>query len=295
MSAGEKLTVALVGAGGRLGMALARAYASEFTVVPFRRAELDLGDLAQLRRTLEPLPFDLLINTAAQTLVDRCETEPEEAFALNAEAPRVLAEICSAKGARLLHVSTDYVFDGEKRAPYTEDDAAEPISVYGASKLEGERRVLAVDPDHLVARVSWVFGPDRPSFIDWVIGQALKEERVAAVADKISAPTYTQDIAAMLRPFFDRALPGGVVHLANAGACSWQEYGQWALDCCRQAGVALRAHRVDAITLAEMKNFVARRPIYTVLSTDRFTRLTKTTPRSWREAVADYVRAHVAV
>ncbi|MFL6528534.1 MAG: dTDP-4-dehydrorhamnose reductase [Chthoniobacterales bacterium] len=289
----ERKRVAVVGAGGRLGAALVREYGRTHEVLAFTRRDLDFADLDGLRRTLAHAEFDVLVNAAAQTLVDRCETEPEEAFAINAEAPRVLAEICSAKGARLIHIGTDYVFDGEAREPYREDDDAKPISVYGESKLEGERRVLAVSDRHIVARVSWVFGPDRPSFVDWIIGQAREKENVSAVADKISTPTYTLDIARMLERFFDLSLGSGVVHIANRGECAWQGYGQWALDCCAAEGIELRARTVDPITLADMKNFIARRPIYTVLSTEKFERLTGHTPRDWRDAVAEYVRDHI--
>ena len=237
--------------------------------------------------------FDVLINCAAQTNVDRCETHPDEAFALNAEAPRVLAEICLTKGARLIHISTDYVFDGSKADPYTEEDEAHPISVYGASKCAGEKLVLAVDSGHLVVRVSWVFGPDRPSFVDWVIAQAREHEKVDAVADKFATPTYTHDIAELLKPLLVSSAPGGLLHLANRGGCSWREYGQWALDCCQAEGIALRAHEVGAITLADMKNFIARRPVHSVLATLKYERLTGETPRDWHEAVAAYVRDDV--
>ena len=286
-----------MGAGGRLGAALLRGYGDEHAVTGFSHAQLDLGNREQLRGTLGALEFDLLINCAAQTNVDRCEKEPEEAFALNAEAPRVLAEVCTAQGARLIHISTDYVFDGAKTTPYTEEDEAKPISVYGQSKLEGERLVLLADAGHLVVRVSWVFGPDRPSFIDWVVQQACAKEAVAAVADKFSAPTYTCDLAALLRPLMASrggANGSGVIHLANRGECSWREYGQWALDCGRAEGLPLRAETVDAISLAEMKQFVARRPVYTVLATEKYERITGQAPRDWRVAVRDYVREHLA-
>jgi dTDP-4-dehydrorhamnose reductase len=292
---GVSRRVAVIGSAGRLGAALAREYAREHEVVGFNRGQLDLADPAQIRRALEAVEVDIVINTAAQTLVDRCETEPEEAFAINADAPALIAEICATKGARLIHISTDYVFDGEKREPYTEDDDANPISVYGESKLRGERGVLAVSPRHVVARVSWVFGPDRPSFIDWLIQQAREKEKVSAVADKFSTPTYTLDIARMVAPFFDFEMPGGIVHVANRGECSWQAYGQWALDCCASEGVALRARTVDAISLSDMKNFIARRPIYTVLSPEKWERLTGAAARDWRDAVADFVRDHVSL
>ncbi len=289
-----KRKIVIIGAGGRLGAALQRIYSSEHAVVGFSHAELDLAATDQLRVTLGALDFDVLINSAAQTNVDRCETHPDEAFQLNSEAPRVMAEICSGKNARLIHVSTDYVFDGDKTGPYTEDDPANPISVYGASKLAGEKNVLAPDSRHVVARVSWVFGPDRPSFIDWAIGEAREKDVVNAVADKFSTPTYTLDLANMLRPLFESgAATSGIIHLTGDGGCSWQEYAQWAVDCCVQAGIPLKARKVGAISLADMKNFVARRPLHTVLATDKYQRLTGHKPRHWRDAVAEYVRDYV--
>ena len=142
--------------------------------------------------------FDVLINAAAFTNVDACETERDRAFRINAEAPGILAEICNEKDAKMIHFSTDYVFDGEKRAPYTEEDQANPISAYGESKLAGEKNVLAADDGHLVVRVSWVFGPDRPSFVDAMIKRAQQDEKIDAISDKFSTPTYTHDIADML-------------------------------------------------------------------------------------------------
>ena len=149
----------MVGAGGRLGAALAREYASPYETIGFTHTQLDLGQPESLRATLAPLHFDLLINAAALTNVDYCENHRDDAMRLNAEAPRVLAEICAEKNVRFVQVSTDYVFDGEKRTPYTEEDVAQAISVYGASKREGEIRVLQANTRALVVRVSWVFGP----------------------------------------------------------------------------------------------------------------------------------------
>ena len=171
-SVNAKPKIVVVGAGGRLGAALAREYASRDETIGFTHAQLDLGQPEALRRTLAPLAFDVLINAAALTNVDYCESHREEAMRLNAEAPRVLAEICGEKEARFVHVSTDYVFDGEKRAPYTETDPADPISVYGESKRAGEEQVLAANERALVIRVSWVFGPDRPSFVDAILKKA---------------------------------------------------------------------------------------------------------------------------
>jgi dTDP-4-dehydrorhamnose reductase len=285
--------IVIVGAGGRLGAALAREYAREFEVVGFNHAQLDLGAPEQMRSTLGGLDFDSLVNTAAQTNVDRCETEVDEAFALNAEAPRVLAEICAQKKARFIHISTDYVFDGEKREAYTEEDEARPISVYGESKREGERRALEANERALIVRVSWVFGPDRPSFIDWALGQAREREEVKAIADKWATPTYTLDLAELLKPLLADTNVSGVLHLANSGECSWQEYAQWALDCCHAEGVPMKATKIGASLLAEMKSFIAKRPVYSVLSAAKYERLTGRMPRSWRDAVAAFVHDHL--
>ena len=262
------MKIVVVGSGGRLGAALTRTYCQNFDLIAFDRSNLDLSNSQQIRRKLDQLNFDILVN---------------------AEGPKILAEICGDKKAKLIHFSTDYVFDGEKRKPYTEQDPAQPISVYGESKRAGEINVLALKDRHLIIRVSWVFGPERPSFIDAIIKRAQEEEQVDAVADKFSTPTYTSDIAEMLPQFFELDVPGGVLHFANAGECSWQEYAQHALDSCRARGIPLKAKAVGALKLADMKNWIARRPVYSVLSTAKYAKLTGVSPRSWRDAVSDYI------
>jgi dTDP-4-dehydrorhamnose reductase len=281
------MKIVILGSGGRLGAALVRNYRGKFDVIGFNHAQLDLANPQQIREKLSSLDFDLLINCAAFTNVDLCEKEREQAFAINAEAPKVLAEICAAKNAKLIHFSTDYVFDGRKRDPYVEEDAVKPISIYGESKRAGEKFVLQASDRHVVMRVSWVFGPDRPSFIDAMIKRAREEEQIDAIADKWSTPTYTSDIAEMLPRLFD--VDAGIVHLTNAGQCTWQEYAQHALDCCAKADVSLKARTVAPLKLAEMKNWVACRPVHSVLSTAKYEALTGSAPRSWRDAVADYI------
>src|SRR5437773_3412247 len=325
--------IAVIGSAGRLGAALMREYRDKFEVTGFNHTQLDLSNFDEMRDKLRETDFDILINAAAFTNVDLCETRRDQAFLINAEAPRVLAEICREKNAKLIHFSTDYVFDGEKREPYVESDFANPISVYGESKRAGEQLVLQAEdrpasrpegsrldqsagspgsfdvgssavaaPDaegaarlrrtrrHLVVRVSWVFGPDRPSFIDGIIKRAQKNEKVDAIADKFSTPTYTLDIAEMLPRFFELDVQGGILHFTSAGECSWQEYAQWALDCCQRFGVSVRAKTVSAVKLKDMKNWIARRPAYSVLSSAKYTGLTGASPRTWRDAVADYIR-----
>jgi len=288
----RQLAVIVIGAGGRLGQALVRSYVARYAVTGYTHSQLDLARLNDLEVILSARPYDVLINAAALTNVDYCEDHRAEAMRLNAEAPALMARICRERSARFIHVSTDYVFDGQKHTPYTEDDSANPISIYGESKREGERQVLETNPSALVLRVSWVFGPDRSSFVDAILERARHQDQVSAVADKFSTPTYTQDIAVLLQPLLEGQMPGGILHLANRGACSWQEYAQWALDCCHRHGIALKATRVDPVTLSEMTNFVARRPIYTVLGTEKYERLAGKSPRDWHDEVEEYVRIH---
>ena len=286
------MKIAIIGSGGRLGAALAREYSRDLEVTSFARSQLDLGQLNRVRSALAETKFELLINCAALTNVDYCESHREEAFLVNAEGPGLLAEIANEKSAKLVHFSTDYVFDGKKSDPYTEEDKAVSLSVYGKSKREGERRVREVSSQHLVVRLSWVFGPDKPSFIDQIIQRAREDDVVTAVVDKFSAPTYTIDVVSWLRLAIDKSA-NGILHLANNGGCSWQEWAQYAIDVCRSLGLPLKAERVGAVSLADMKNFVAQRPVHTVLSTAKFAALTGVQPRHWREAVAEYITAHV--
>ena len=291
----SKPRIIVLGSGGRLGAALVREWrAAGEDVTGFARAELDLGDDERLRATLAPLGFDVLVNCAALTNVDLCETEPELAHRINAHAVKTLAEIASTGGGRVIHVSTDYVFDGAKQTSYVEEDAAEPISVYGASKRAGEIALLEVSDKHLAVRVSWVFGPDRPSFIDGILKRALEHDHAEAIADKVAVPTYTLDAAHLLRPFLADIPAGGLLHLCNGGACTWQEYGQHAIDCAVAAGVPMKARSVAPLKMADLKAFIARRPIYTAMSTEKLTRLSGVSPRSWESAVEEYVRTHWA-
>ena len=287
------MKIVIVGSGGRLGAALARDWSAlGDQIVGFNHASLDLGDTAALHGALDPLEFDALVNCAALTHVDYCESHEDEAYRINAGAVADLGEICAAKNARMIHISTDYVFDGEKRTPYLEEDAAQPLGIYAASKLAGESALLENFPQHLSARVSWVFGPDRPSFIDQILKRATETDALGAIADKIAVPTYTLDIAKWLRPFLHDIREGGLLHLCNSGECTWQQYGQYALDCAAAAGVVLKGHTVAPQNMSDIAAFIAKRPVYTVMSTERLTRLTGLKPRSWQDAVGDYVKSH---
>jgi dTDP-4-dehydrorhamnose reductase len=283
-----KKRIAIVGKNGRLGAALCRALADTYEVLPFGRQELNLTKPA--RERLKGVPFDLLINVAAATNVDWCEQHEAEADQINARAVAELGMLCAERGVRCLHVSTDYVFDGSASRAYSEEDPAMPINVYGKTKLLGEELLLRAHPDHLAIRVSWVFGPDKPSFVDWALDQALSRDTVSAIDDKVSSPTYTLDFAQWIRPILFELPIGGILHLCNSDGCTWREYAQAAIDAARQEGIRFKTQEVQPITLDSMIAFKARRPVYTVLATGKFSETTGLSARPWRDAVRDFVR-----
>lgn len=288
------MRIAINGSHGRLGAALARELSAVHETIALDRERLDLSSRESIAGALEPLQFDVLVNCAALTSVDYCEAHPSEAMRVNGEAVADLAEIVSRKGARLIHVSTDYVFDGRAASPRRETDITRPVNRYGESKLLGEQAALST-PSNLVLRVSWVFGPDRRSFIDAIIRRATESDRVEAVADKVSAPTYSLDFAGALLRLLETPGAEGMLHVCNSGCCSWQEYGQHALDIAAAAGMPLRARRVEAISMADLGTFQATRPVHTALSTEKYAVLVGKPLRNWQEAVEAYVRDYVAV
>lgn len=280
--------IVIVGASGRLGQALCERLSLDAEVIALSRPRIDLTSPGSIAAALEPLDFDRLILPAAMTAVDPCESDPGLARIVNAEAPGRIAEICAGKGAHMTCVSTDFVFDGGKAGPYAEDDEARPVSVYGATKRDGEMKVLAADPGHLVVRVSWLYGPGKPAFPEWIVGKALAEEELALPADKTGCPTSSTDIAEMLRSLLEKSA-SGIFHLCNAGSCTWQEWGQACLDLARESGVPLRCEKITGNSLSDIPAFQAARPPNSAMSTAKYTAFTGITPRPWLGALREHL------
>jgi dTDP-4-dehydrorhamnose reductase len=284
--------VLLLGSRGLLGNALLPALRRTFDRVRcMDRAELNLANLSQIEAALDGVDFDLIVNAAGYTAVDDCEINERLAYLVNGDAPARLAEIASAKGARMVQFSTDYVFDGCAFLPYREDDAAEPISVYGKSKRAGEQGVLAAGGKHLVLRLSWLFGPGRTAFPDWVLRKAATDGRIGIVSDKSACPSFAPDIADWMIALLHSDKPkGGLVHVCNGGVCTWKEYGEEVLRCALELGLLQEVVPVDPLKLADLTGLTAARPLYSALDTSRFSQLTGVTPRPWQDAVAEHVR-----
>jgi dTDP-4-dehydrorhamnose reductase len=242
---------------------------------------------------LRGLTFDVLINCAGITSPDVCEAQPQTAQIVNADSPAAIAALCHQRGVRMIQVSTDYVFAGDGDTPLTEADCPAPISVYGETKLAAERAVLAACPAALVTRVSWLFGPDKPSFPETILGQAQAGEDVQAIEDKWSTPTSIDDIAVWLEQLFTScAGVNGILHLANSGVATWQEYAQATVDIAHELGLLSERVQVQGIRLQGFPLFKARRPRFTPLSPAHFTTVTGIVPDPWPSALERYLRGN---
>ena len=216
----------VTGAAGQLGIDVVRAWTDAGDdVTGLDRSALDITDRSSVLRVVDRIRPDVVVNCAAWTAVDACEADPDRADLANARAVEHLAEACGAVGARLVQVSTDYVFDGTLDRPYREDDATNPQSVYGRSKLAGEHAALRLGDRAVVVRTSWVCGVHGNNMVKTVLRLAAERPELAFVHDQVGHPTFTQDLAPLLRTVVQHGLHG-VVHATNRGACSWFEFAR---------------------------------------------------------------------
>lgn len=280
--------ILILGATGGLGRALLRHFSARNETTIWGRTELDFDSPARMADTLMARSFDVLINAAGMTSPDVCETRPEQAQMANVTAPRILAECCQARGAHLIHFSTDYVFSGEPHDRWREEDVTRPVNVYGRTKRDGELAVLNACPGAVVARVSWLFGPDKPSHPDNIIQRALLTDEVAAVADKYSIPTSTADVCAWTECLM-RARAAGIWHLCNSGSATWHSWAEAALQVAERLGLPVKTTRVEPVTLASLKQFKAQRPVMTVMSNARLQTMLGNQIRHWSEALEEYL------
>jgi dTDP-4-dehydrorhamnose reductase len=285
---------AVTGRTGQLGRWLVRLLERDpeaSLVLATGREELDLEDPPAVEKLFDGLaegPPEVLVNAAAMTAVDRCESEEARALLVNAESPRRLARLCRRHGVRFVHVSTDFVFDGDAREPYREDAPARPRTAYGRSKLAGELLVLEEDPDALVVRSSWVFGPGR-NFAVAILDQARKRRAgevagpLRVVADQQGRPTYSADLAEGILALVEEE-GRGLFHVCNDGVASWWGFARAILD-----GAGFEDLEIERISAADYPR-PARTPMYSVLDTSRAA-AAGVRLRHWREGLADYLAA----
>jgi dTDP-4-dehydrorhamnose reductase len=278
------MKILVTGAAGMLGTALMGRLKGAYDAVGVDISDFDVTDGLSVSKRVSMVRPDWVVHCAALTNVDACEGEPEKAYRVNAAGAGNVADACRAAGAKMVFLSTDYVFDGGKRSPYVETDPTGPLSVYGMSKLRGEREVQRLLPGALVLRTSWLYGLHGPNFVEAILAQVGKKDELAVVSDQVGSPTYTIDLAdAVVRLVEADAV--GVVHVTNEGECSWSDYAVKILGLAGVKGV-----RVRPITTAELGR-PAPRPAYSVLSKDKYRAITGHSPRAWEEALAGYIKS----
>lgn len=273
------MRILITGAGGMLGHDLASVLlAAGHDVTALGRTDLDITDRAAVRDAVAG--HDWVVNCAAYTAVDDAETDADTARAVNATGAGLIAEAAAAAGARVVQVSTDYVFEGTATSPYPENATVNPLSVYGATKAEGERFVLEAAPDAIILRTAWLYGEHGPNFVSAILRAAQERDTVSVLTNQRGQPTWTRDLAERILLVINHGIDGGIYHATNAGAASRFEFAQAIFE---QAG--LDPARVTPADPADQVR-PAPRPGFSVLGHDAWARAGVAPMRDWREALA---------
>jgi len=279
------MKVAIFGISGQLGSDVAAALSSH-DVIPVEHARADIRDENAVLTAVRDARPDWVVNCAAMTNVEGCEKDALAAFDVNAGGARHIALAADAVGARMLHISTDYVFDGEKRSPYLENDFPRPLNIYGSSKLAGEWAVRSAGVHHLVLRTSGVYGLNAcrgkgTNFVETMMKRVASGAPTRVVSDEVLTPTFSVDLAHQIRLIIEKAVPGGVYHATSAGSCSWFEFAR---EIFRHAGAP-----APGATTAKEWNSPVRRPSYSVLDNGALAAHGIHPMPEWRDALSRYM------
>ncbi|WP_088890088.1 dTDP-4-dehydrorhamnose reductase [Leptolyngbya ohadii] len=302
--------ILLIGKAGQVGHELQQMLMPLGRVVGVARDELDLTQVEQIRQVIQTAQPDLIVNAAAYTAVDKAESEVELAQAINGTAPTVMAEEARSLKIPLIHISTDYVFDGSQSTPYREIDPTNPIGVYGQSKLAGEIGIQQVCEEsatpYAILRTAWVYGTyGKGNFVKTMLRLGKEREEVRVVADQIGSPTWAADIARTIAVLSRGLLAeangqtplslSGIYHFANSGAASWYDFAVAIFEEAQALKLPLRLRQVVPITTAEYPT-PAQRPAYSVLACQKVGKLLPAPPTQWRQALrqmlTEYIHAH---
>lgn len=282
--------LALIGAGGMLGSMVARSAPVGWELLPLQRPEFDLTDREQVDEVLDRLAPEVIINCAAFTQVDACETQEDLATRINGDGPGYLAAAAKRLGAVLVHISTDYVFDGFKTEPYREDDPTNPLSAYGRSKRAGELAILESGlTKYFIVRTSWLFGPGGKNFVETILRLAQEREELRVVADQVGSPTYTADLAAAIFRLLSTQ-EFGIYHVSNQGACSWHEFAGEIVARFTQLSGQVKIKNIVPIATLEYP-LPAKRPGYSLLSKHKYETAVGAALPSWHDALQRYLAA----
>jgi dTDP-4-dehydrorhamnose reductase len=276
------MKVLILGARGMLGKDLVPILSTENQVLERDIDDFDISDQKRVQKEIETLHPEVVVNAAAYTDVDGCESRRELAFSVNAGGAKNIALACAEAQARMIHLSTDYVFNGDSRIPYHEEDLPSPLNIYGASKLQGERYIRETSKDYLIIRTEWLYGRHGKNFVDTILNQAGQQMELRVVQDQRGAPTSTKDLSLAISRLIGIEARG-ILNVTNSGSCTWFEFSRQIL---REKG--LNHVQVIPISSAELAR-PARRPAYSVMDCRRYELLTGRQMRSWEEALKEYL------
>lgn len=279
--------ILITGSNGQLGFELERSLAPVADVIAASRDRLDLSQPTSIRQVVQEVKPDIIVSAGAYTAVDKAESEPELAIAVNGTGAGVLAEEAQQLGIPLIHVSTDYVFDGESSRPYLETDPTHPLGVYGQSKLAGEEAIRKAGGHFIILRTAWVYGVGgKSNFVKTMLRLGAEREEIRVVSDQVGSPTWTGDLASAIAQFISQMSPdlAGTYHYTNSGVASWYDFAVAIFEEARLLGFPLKVERVVPIATVQYPT-PARRPAYSVLSCAKITAALGTYPPHWRQAL----------
>ncbi|MEH2437887.1 MAG: dTDP-4-dehydrorhamnose reductase [Nostoc sp.] len=277
--------ILLIGSNGQVGKELQQILPYYGDIISVERPIVDLAQPDTIRNVIRSKQPQIIINAAAYTAVDKAESEPELASAINAIAPLIIAQESQKLGAFLIHISTDYVFDGNRYRPYQETDATNPLSVYGKTKLAGEEAIRETCADYLILRTAWVYGTfGKSNFVKTMLRLGAERQEIRVVADQIGSPTWAQDIATVIAQTIPQLTPeiSGSYHYTNSGIASWYDFAVAIFEEAQQLGFPLKVERIVPITTAEYPT-PALRPAYSVLACEKISAILETHPPHWRQ------------
>lgn len=278
------MKILLLGHKGMLGGDLLLKLNMEHEVVGLDKEEINIVSASECKGAIKEIEPDIVINAAAYTNVDGCETAKDECFAVNAEAVKNIAGACRDKNIRIIHFSTDYVFDGTAKQPYKEDHQCNPINTYGASKMAGERYLRSLSDNYLLIRTAWLYGVNGKNFVQTILEKVKTTKKLTIVDDQIGSPTYTKDLAAAVDLLIKQNAKG-IFHITNRGSCSWY---QFAVKILQEAGI----HEIDVTPIkSDQLQRPAMRPAYSVMSMQKFIRTTGKAMQPWQLGLQDYLES----
>nr|WP_314420577.1 dTDP-4-dehydrorhamnose reductase [uncultured Erwinia sp.] len=282
------MKILLTGANGQLGKCFQDRFPKEWQVYAASSAELDITDKERVLSASSAYKPDVIVNAAAYTAVDKAENETELATQVNAVGPANLASAAKALGARFIHVSTDYVFDGTATSPYLEDDITNPLGVYGKSKLEGERAVAEVLPQSIIVRTAWVFSEYGNNFLKTMLRLGSDRPSLGIVADQYGCPTYAGDIAYALITLIEKNVTGGIYHYCGDKSVTWYQFADEIFRQAVSLKILPQAPLLNAITTKEFPTPAAR-PAYSTLSTEKIQE-SGIQPSDWQKAIGHVIK-----